>query len=208
MKFLIDLAIEYQHIFTAIGAFGSIIAAFASLYLIFKKAKPKIKVALYTITHGEYLDNQNINYEFIVCKIKNIGSCAVEIDGDSFKICGKTVDPIDRVYQDYTMIDRPYEEFNYEYYVSKNESEIYNPLARKLKKYPFCIKSGYSKSFYILGKYSKIDDENFIKQLEEKEINIKDNFSFDVLVNDHFNFKAKIEDRLKARINKVIKKVK
>lgn len=204
MKLLNDLVIEYQYIFTAIGAFGSILAAFASLYLVFKKEKPKIKASLFTITHGDHF-GETVDYEFIICKIKNIGSCAVEIDEDSFKICGKTIEPIDGIYQDYTVIDRPYEEFNYQYYVSKYEHKVYNPLAKKLKEYPFCIKSGYSESFYILGRDSKIDDKKLLKKLEEKEISIKNTFSFDVVINDNFNFKAKIDDNLESIIKKAIK---
>lgn len=206
---------DNQFTFAAISTIGtmlaviiSLIAVGVSIYLASRKNKPKIKAVLSIIRHGDYFGgNETIDYEFIICKIKNIGSCVVEIDEDSFKICGKTIDPIDMIYQDYTTIDRPYDDFNYEYYGSNNEPEVYNPLAKKLKQYPFCIKSGDSAILYILGKYgSKIDDKKFFKQSEEKEINIKDTFSFNVVINDNFNFKARIDDNLKHRIKKIIKK--
>lgn len=196
---------SYQYTFSAIGALAT---AFA-VYLALRKRKPKIEVELNIDTKYRLIapDDQP-QYNFICAEIINLDSMPIEIQINSFRSKRKQIiHPID--YIDNSGYPHPLEDIGHYFYTdNKGNSDRWEPLAEDLKQYPFLIKAGESKKFYLF--FEKEFIEKFSKAGVLKRILIKMNlfclfYKPRIVIYNKFIYRASLGRELKNKIKKVIK---
>lgn len=205
MEFLNDLATEYQYLLSAIGSLATAFAVYLALRN--HKPKPKIEVELNIDTKQCCISpNEQPEYNFICAEVINLDPMPIEIQINSFRSKRKQIIyPID--YKDNSGYTLPSEDIVYEYYIDKNISS-WNPLGDDLKQYPFLIKSGESKKFFLFLEKEFI--EEFSKAGFLKRTLIKMNLFClfckpRVVIYNKFIYRASLGTKLKTKIKKVVK---
>ena len=208
MKFLNDLAIEYQYLLSSIGSLATAFVA----YLACRGYKAKIRAEL-KIESKSYLSSSmgQVSWNFIVIDITNLDSMPVQIKFNSFQIKNiqdksDLIYPMD--YDDDGGFPHPSEDIEFKTHIGY-EVERYNPLAKDMKKYPILINSGDSKNFYFTEEKDYINSFSKINCIKKALLRVGLYFLFyrpKIILYNKFIFQIKLSKELKVKIKNVINK--
>jgi hypothetical protein len=197
-----DITKQYQYLFSAIGSLATVFA----VYLALRKPKPKIQVEFIFDTKNKLTDsNQQFEAHIICAEIINLDSMPIEVQLNSFRDQDKQIlCPID--YIDESGYPHPAEDLVRDYYIDRI-SYSWNPLENEMKKYPFLIKAGESKKFYLFAENEFMN--KFLRVGFCNKIPIKMNLFFliyrpKVIIYNKFVYRVGLSKNLKSKIKKKI----